>query len=134
MSKCVWKFVQRVSLSAVVVLGLAAPAAAQRVKDTGTYKVTGVVGAGSRSAIAATGADVFEAGHDYVLIEATAEEAAALTRLGFTLVKFRTQSAFATAFPPADSAYHDYAEMVAELQQAALDHPSIFSLFSLGVS
>ena len=138
MSQYVWKFVQRVSLTAIValvaVLGLAAPAAAQRVKDTVTYKVTGVSNAGSRSAIAATGAGIFEVGHDYVLIEATPQETAALTRLGFKLVKFETQDAFAAAFPPADSAYHDYAEMVAELQQAALDHPSIFSLFSLGIS
>jgi carboxypeptidase T len=37
-------------------------------------------------------------------------------------------------FPAADSAYHDYGEMVAELQQAAFDHPTTFSLFSLGLS
>lgn len=49
-------------------------------------------------------------------------------------MKFDSQGQFIQAFPPADSNYHDYAEMVAELQQAALDHPSIFSLFSLGVS
>jgi len=114
----------------LTLLGLAAPAAAQRVKDSDTYKVTGVAGAGSRSAIAATGAGIFEVGHDYVLVEATPEEAAALTRLGFKLEKL----AIADAFPPADSAYHDYAEMVTELQQVALDHPSIFSLFSLGIS
>jgi len=115
-------------------LVVAAPATAQYAKDTVTYQVTNVVGAGSRSAIAATGADIFEAGHDYVLIEATAEEAAALKQLGFTLVKFQTQDQFEEVFPPADSNYHDYAEMVTELQQAALDHPAIFSLFSLGIS
>jgi carboxypeptidase T len=124
------------ALSLALLLGLAfaAPAAAQNAKGTVTYQITNVHDAGTRSAIAATGADIFEAGHDYVLVEATAEEAAALTRLGFTLVKFQTQDAFDNLFPAADSNYHDYAEMVAELQQAALDHPSIFSLFSLGVS
>jgi hypothetical protein len=121
-------------LTLLLGLAFAAPAAAQYAKDTVTYQITNVSGAGARSAIAATGADIFEVGHDYVLVEATAEEAAALTHLGFTLVKFRTQDEFREAFPPADSNYHDYAEMVAELQQAALDHPSIFSLFSLGVS
>jgi carboxypeptidase T len=125
-----------VGLMLTLLLGLAftAPAAAQYAKGTVTYQITNVHDAGTRSAIAATGADIFEAGHDYVLVEATAEEAAALTRLGFKLVKFQAQDAFDNLFPAADSNYHDYAEMVAELQQAALDHPSIFSLFSLGVS
>ncbi|HUR09083.1 MAG TPA: M14 family metallopeptidase, partial [Nonomuraea sp.] len=122
------------TLTLLLAFALAGPVAAQYAKDTVTYQVTKVFDAGSRTAIAATGADIFEVGHDYVLIEATAAEASALTQLGFTLVKFRTQDEFREAFPPADSNYHDYAEMVAELQQAALDHPSIFSLFSLGVS
>ena len=29
------------------------------------------------------------------------------------------------AFPPADSNYHDYAEMIAELNQVVADHPAI---------
>ncbi|HYR26816.1 MAG TPA: hypothetical protein VEU30_00030, partial [Thermoanaerobaculia bacterium] len=116
------------TLTLLLALAVAAPGAAQYAKDTVTYQVNNVSGAGARSAIAATGVDIFEVGHDYVLIEATAEEALALTQLGFTLVKFRTQDEFEEAFPPADSNYHDYAEMVTELQQSALDHPSIFSL------
>lgn len=122
------------SLALLLGFILAAPAAAQYAKDTVTYQITKVFDAGSRSAIAATGADIFEAGHDYVLVEATAEEAAALKRLGFKLVQLQTQDQFEALFPPADSNYHDYAEMVTELQQAALDHPTIFSLFSLGIS
>ena len=54
--------------------------------------------------------------------------------MGLALVRFRTQQEFLAAFPPADSAYHDYAEMVAQPQQAAFDHPAIFSLFSMGLS
>jgi carboxypeptidase T len=137
MSKGLWKFVQRVSLTLIVLgaaLGFAAPAGAQRVKETVTYKVTGVRDAAARSIVARTGAGIFEVGHDYVLLEATPEETAALTRLGFTMVKIDTQDQYDALFPPADSNYHDYAEMLAELQQAALDHPSIFSLFSIGVS
>jgi fibronectin type 3 domain-containing protein len=57
-----------------------------------------------------------------------------LKRLGLQLVRFKTQEEFLKVFPTADSAYHDYAEMVAELQQAAFDHPAIFSLFSMGLS
>jgi hypothetical protein len=115
-------------------LGLAASAAAQPAETTRTYKIDHVSDARTRSAIAATGADVFEVGHDYVLVEATAREARALKRLGLALVRFRTQAEFLSVFPPADSAYHDYAEMVAELNQAAFDHPAIFSLFSMGLS
>ena len=115
-------------------LGLAAPAAAQPIKNTGTYKISNVFDARTRSAIAATGADIFEVGHDYVLVEATGREARALKRRGLELVRFRTQDEFREAFPAADSAYHDYAEMVAELEQAAVDHPGIFSLFSAGLS
>ena len=115
-------------------LGAAAPAAAQSAKDTRTYKISQVFDARARSAIAATGADIFEVGHDYVLVEATGREARALKRLGLKLARFGTQDEFRKAFPAADSAYHDYAEMVAELQQAAFDHPSIFSLFSMGLS
>ena len=121
-------------LALLLGLSLAAPSAAQPAKETGTYKISNVFDVHTRSAIAATGADIFEVGHDYVLVEATASEAKALKRLGLKLVRFRTQDEFLKVFPPADSNYHDYAEMVAELQQAAFDHPNIFSLFSLGLS
>jgi hypothetical protein len=124
----------RLGLVLLLGLSLAAPAAAQPAKETGTYKISNIRDARTRSAIAATGADIFEVGHDYVLVEATGREARALKRQGLKLVRFRTQDEFLKAFPTADSAYHDYAEMVAELQQAASDHPEIFSLFSMGLS
>src|SRR5688572_32075026 len=44
------------------------------------------------------------------------------------------KQAVTLAFPSADSAYHDYAEMVAEIQQAETDHGAIFDLFSIGTS
>jgi hypothetical protein len=115
-------------------LSLSLPAAAQPAKSTETYKISEVFDARTRSAIAATGVDIFEVGHDYVLVEATRREARVLRRLGLALTGFKTQKAFVEAFPPADSAYHDYAEMVAELNQVAFDHPAIFSMFSIGLS
>jgi carboxypeptidase T len=122
------------ALFIVLALALTAPVSAQSVKETTTYEISGVRDVHARNVIARTGADIFEVGHDYVLINATAAEAKALAKAGFTLVALSTQDQFDALFPPADSNYHDYAEMVAELQQAALDHPSIFSLFSLGIS
>ncbi len=42
--------------------------------------------------------------------------------------------AAAADFPVADAAYHTYAEMVLELDQAVLDHPAIVQKFSIGQS
>lgn len=88
----------------------------------------------SRSAIAATGALILEVGHDYVLVEATAQEQRAIQRLGLNISAPTPTEATTLAFPSADSNYHDYAEMVAEIQQAEVDHPAIFDLFSIGTS
>jgi len=121
------------ALALLLGLGATVPAAAQSA-GVGLYKISKVYNVETRSAIAATGAGIIEVGHDYVLVEATGREARALKRLGLELVRFRTREEFLKVFPLADSAYHDYAEMVAELQQAASDHPAIFSLFSLGLS
>ena len=123
---------------AFVLMGLVSltvsPAAAQPFKDTGTYKISQVFDVHTRSAIAATGADIIEAGHDYVLVEATPDEVMALRRLHLRLVRFATPEEFLKSFPTADSAYHDYNEMVTELQQVQFDHPTLFSLFSIGTS
>ena len=40
----------------------------------------------------------------------------------------------AADFPPSMSGYHNYPEMVAEIQQAAADYPDIVSVFSIGKS
>jgi len=121
-------------LTLALVLGLAAsaPVTAQPYQGPGTYKISRVFDVRTRSAIVATGADIFEVGRDYVLVDATPGEALALKRLGLRLERFAMPAE--KAFPAADSAYHDYNEMVTELQQAAFDHPDIFSLFSLGTS
>jgi carboxypeptidase T len=121
-------------LAGFLIIVLTASAFAQSAKETTTYKISGVPDVHARNIIARTGAGIFEVGHDYVLVEATPAEAKALAKAGFTLVQLSTQEQFDNLFPPADSNYHDYAEMLAELQQAAIDHPSIFSLFSIGVS
>jgi hypothetical protein len=123
------------SLALLLGLGLAASsAAAQPIKNTETYKISNVSDVETRSAIAATGAGIFEVGRDYVLVEATKSEARALKGLGLKLVGFQTPWDFQKVFPAADSNFHDYAEMVAELEQAAFDHPAIVSLSSAGLA
>jgi len=120
----------------VMILSLSSTAAAQGPSDeTEVYYIQDIFDVETRSAIAATGALILEVGHDYVLVEATAQEKKAIERvLGKTIAKPTFAQAETLAFPPADSNYHDYAEMVAEIQQAAVDHPAIFSLFSIGTS
>jgi len=111
------------------------PAVSQDAADeTKVYMVHNVFDVQTRSAIAATGALILEVGHDYVLIEATPAERIAIGKLGLSIAEPTSAEAVTLAFPPADSNYHDFAEMVAELQQAASDHPAIFSLFSIGTS
>jgi hypothetical protein len=124
-------------LALVLLLALAAsvPASAQPSGEAiSSYRISHVTNVETRSAIAATGAAILEVGRDYVLVEATGREARALKHLGLKLVRFDMPGPLLKIFPAADSNYHDYAEMVAELDQAAFDHPAILSLFSLGLT
>ena len=124
-----------IALAALLGLSLspAAPALKQN-KRTPFYVIHDVVDAHTRSEIAATGALIIEAGKDYVLVEATPQEKKAIEALGFSPSELPANDQMIMAFPAADSAYHDYAEMVADIQLAASNHPSIFSLFSIGTS
>jgi carboxypeptidase T len=126
----------RLALLLVCMFSLAPVAAAQSDEDeTKVYWVPGVFTVEQRTAIAETGALIWEAGHDYVLVEATAEEKHQIERkLKIKIAEPTAEQAVILVFPPADSNYHDYAEMVAELQQAEIDHPGIFDLFSIGTS
>src|SRR5215510_3611538 len=120
----------------VMMFSFSSTAAAQgQADETDVFYIANVFDVETRSAIAATGALILEVGHDYVLVEATPREKKAIERqIGRTIAKPTLDQAIPLAFPSADSNYHDYAEMVAEIQQAAVDHPSIFSLFSIGTS
>jgi len=121
----------------VLLLGLAAAASAATQpsnQDPQFYRIEKVSDVHTRSAIAATGAGIIEAGRDYVVVEATPRESQAIQRLGLKLQPFQFPEELLKVFPPADSNYHDYSEMVAELQQAAFDHPAILSLFSVGLT
>jgi carboxypeptidase T len=122
----------------VALLGLslspAAPAQKQSGERTPVYIIHNVCDAETRSAIAATGALIIEVGKDYVLVEATRQEKKAIEALGLSASEPAVTPGMRLAFPAANQAYHDYAEMVADLQLAAAIHPDIFSLFSIGTS
>ncbi len=134
-----WLQVIMVAVAMIGLVGLIstppAAAAIQQPDDpTPVYIVRNVFNVQTRSGIAATGALILEVGHDYVLVEATAQEMRAIQRLGLNISRPTPAEAGVLAFPPADSNFHDYAEMVAEIQQAEIDHPAIFDLFSIGTS
>ena len=95
-----------------------------------TYLVAGMVAREDRTAVAQTGADIIEIGADYVIIRATEQEAGKIAKLGYPI----EEMVQAEDFPSADAAYHNYAEMVADIQSVAAAHPDIVSLFSIGTS
>ncbi|WP_230879586.1 M14 family zinc carboxypeptidase [Planomonospora sp. ID67723] len=101
------------------------------------YTVEGPRGPQQRSAIAATGAAIDEVDHASVVVTATEAEVEAIKKLGFTVTKITrslSPDAGALDFPPADSAYHNYAEMTAAVNRIVADHPTIARKISYGTS
>lgn len=95
-----------------------------------TYWVGNVNTKEARTAVAGTGADIIEIGTNYVIVNATETEAKQIAKLGYPIEQIiRTQD-----FPSVDSAYHNYAEMSAEILAVASSYPDIVSRFSVGLS
>ncbi len=94
------------------------------------YTVKNVTTKEERTAISQTGAAIDQIGDDFVLIYATKEEVKQIRQLGFLV-----QQHFSTFdFPPADSDYHNYDEMVQKLNQTAQNYPNLVKKFSIGKS
>ncbi len=102
------------------------------------YRVLGPKTLADRNAVARTGAAIDYVEHGVLNVTATAAEAGAIRRLGFTLEKVAPPAASGgpttLAFPPADSNYHDYAELTAVVNQVVADHPTIARKISIGSS
>jgi carboxypeptidase T len=118
-------------------MAITVPAAAAEAART--YRVDGVRTVNDRSAVARSGAAIAEVDHGAVVVTATPREVRSLRRLGYRVTRPRMAAqrrarARASDFPPADSGYHDYAEMTAQIAAAAAAHPSIVSRLSLGRS
>ena len=126
----------------------AAPATARPAPDradsaAASYRVLGPRTVDDRNAVAGTGAAIDFVEHGMMNVSATPAEAAAITRLGFRLEAVRPVAdghdhaegdVGTAAFPPADSNYHNYAEMTAEINKIVADHPSIARKISIGTS
>ena len=98
--------------------------------DIAVYRVDKVINREDRTAIARTGASIDEIGKHYVIVRATPEEVSAIAALGYPIQQLVTP----LDFPPADAAYHNYAEMSDEILAVASAHPDIVSRFSVGLS
>lgn len=86
-----------------------------------------------RNRIARIGAAIEDIEHGVAAVTATGAEVSRLRKAGFT-VKEAPEQLTTLDFPPADAAYHNYAEMVAKVNAAASNFPSIVSKRVLGKS
>jgi len=82
-----------------------------------------------RLAIARLGIAIDAVGPDAVTVTVSQHELRRLQQQGFHLLNIQPLQ-----FPIDDEGYHDYAEMVAEITQAAADHPDIVQLSVIGQS
>ncbi len=133
-------------IGAWMLLG-AAPATVAAASDEDrirTYRVENVRTAHDRAAVARSGVKIVDSDHGALVVRASRKRAAALRRLRFRVIGgsrprlaprlLLRPGGRAAAFPSADANYHDYAEMVAELQQIQSDHSAIAKLQSIGTS
>ncbi|MDI1462818.1 M14 family metallopeptidase [Catellatospora sp. KI3] len=127
-------------LGALVLTGPAdgAPFTGEAISSSAQYLVNGPKTFADRDAIARTGAAIDAIADGKIEITATAAEAKAIKALGFTLTSLAAQptapDAQAQAFPSADSNYHDYNEMVAEINALVAAKPAIMSKSTIGNS
>ncbi|SFT73857.1 PKD domain-containing protein [Actinopolyspora lacussalsi subsp. righensis] len=92
------------------------------------YRVLGVDTKEERTSIARTGSSIEGVDEHTVTITALPRELSSVRRLGFETERLaRTQD-----FPPEDSGYHDYGEIVAELDRIASEHPDLSDRFTVG--
>lgn len=115
----------------------AATTAAERITQ---YQVDGVVGAAQRTTLAATGVAIDEVDARAVVVSADPAQAKKLRALGYRLTALPGPPARTAAgtdvrpldFPPADSRYHNYAEMNAAIDQRIAAHPNIMNKRVIG--
>ncbi|WP_407560800.1 M14 family metallopeptidase [Streptomyces sp. 184] len=116
-------------------------AQAQRGEEIRQYEVLGQTGREARTRLAATGVSVDEARDHSVVVSADGAQARKLRDLGYRLDKLPApparladQPPTTLDFPPADSRYHNYAEMTAEIDQRIAQRPDLISKRVIGTS
>jgi carboxypeptidase T len=110
--------------------GAARPAHRPAPSSIRPFTVYGVSTREQRSELVAEGYDIGErTWPDHVMLYGTAGQALALTARGYRLVPLAPDD-----FPPYDAGYHNYAEMVKDVQGLAAAHPGLAHVFSIGTS
>ncbi len=102
-----------------------------------SYTVHGVKTRADRNQIARTGAAIDSVGSDRVDVSATPAELKKIQALGFTTAEGKTTSRAGVTvqdFPSADSDYHNYAEMITEINALVAANPTIAAKSSIGSS
>jgi len=122
--------------------GSARPSTAQS-PDRTVYEVTAVDSA-ARTRVARTGVDVLGQDGDHLTVIAQRGQEQALRATGLRLKSLGDADAQLAGlgkaeigtmdFPAGYTGYHNFAEMTAELRQAAADHPNLVRLSSIGKS
>lgn len=105
------------------------------------YEVAGADDVAARTALAATGVAVDAARESSTVVSATGSQAKRLRALGYELDMLAAPPARTNGgparpldFPSADSRYHNYAEMNAEINQRIAAHPNLISKRVIGRS
>ncbi|GIH99244.1 M14 family zinc carboxypeptidase [Planobispora takensis] len=122
---------------ALLCLGMTGVEAAAEPPPNSQYTVEGPSDSRQRSAVAATGAAIDQVDPASIVVTATEAEVAAIKKLGYKVTKINrslSPDARALDFPPADSGYHNYAEMNAEINALVAAHPNIMSQREYGRS
>ncbi|MEW1601215.1 M14 family metallopeptidase [Streptomyces sp. NPDC093808] len=137
------------ALAAPLSLTAAAPAgadgarpAASSADDIRQYEIHQRTTPVTRTAIQRTGVTVDEADEETVVVSGRADQIRALRRQGYEVTPLGAAPDRSTAadglrlfdFPSADSRYHNYAEMTAEIDQRIAAYPSIMSKRVIGKS
>jgi carboxypeptidase T len=106
--------------------------------SVGEYVVTGPRTFADRNAVARTGAAIDYIEHGKLYIHATKSEVRQIQALGFKLEAVPAPPPSGDVgtldFPPADSAYHNYAEMVTEINNVAAAFPNLVRVTVAGQS
>ncbi|MPY80804.1 MAG: zinc carboxypeptidase [Actinophytocola sp.] len=135
-------FVAAAVATVVVVLSGGAatgqPAADDAGRATAEYLVSGARGTDARTEVGGTGAVINSIEHGMLNITATPGEARDLRELGYRVERqeFRQRASGRSAmdFPRKDSGFHNYDEMMAEIDKAVADHPNLISRQVIGQS
>jgi hypothetical protein len=133
-----------VLLAATIGLALTATSAAQpataepSADSSAQYEVYDARTLAQRNTIAGTGAAIDGVEDGVVSITATRSELKALRALGYTVkplaVDLPDGGVSTLDFPSSDAAYHNYSEMVAEVNQIVAQYPAIASKKVLGTT